>query len=70
MSMTSSDYVADVQSLIDGLQKPMPREAAFALYGYITGLVHAKVISADEARALREQLPVTIDDFGALDLWL
>lgn len=69
-AMTRDGYVADLNDLIDEHAENMPREVAFAIWGYITGFAHVGAITIEDALLLWKRLPITDKDLDNYDLTL
>ena len=55
--MDHEAWIEDVEDLFERQPEPVLREAAFAIYGYITGLSYAGVITREDYKRFWERLP-------------
>jgi hypothetical protein len=56
------------QDILDGLRerdeehRPMSKEEAFAVYGYIAAFFEMGHLTMDQVRDLQDRLPLTVED--------
>ena len=62
--MDHEDWIEDIEALFERQPKPMPRDAALAIYGYITGLSYAHKITLEDSRRFKDRLPIDGSDLS------
>lgn len=63
-TMSREAYLEDLEDLFERQPDPIPRDAALAIHGYLTGLSHARVIDLDDYRRFRDRLPLDGEDLA------
>ena len=62
--LSRKGHLEDLEDLFQRQPDPVPREVAFALHGYLTGLTHAGKITFDDYDTFRKRLPLDGEDLA------
>ena len=62
--LTHEEWLEDIEDLFERQPDAMPESAAFAIHGYIIGLLYADEITMEDYERFRKRIPLSGEELS------